>query len=236
MICPGCNGKRWVDSQHKGPTTCPVCNGSGSIEETKSESNLKPKYDQDRIWTSMLGDAPRPFAQTLELELEQFIKPDPLPDPIKIIVHLLFDFPITPQGNLIYEQLRRATISGHEPHQRLNEDQLVARGYVPTEDGKVMTVDDIPVGPFYLKLDDWGVCLFKKWCMSEPITIDTNRKGNPLFMDGDMVAFMASYYTTDGGSATARCIRQSLQDLHLSVAEKGWSIINLKLVQFGDDF
>jgi|GEM_PF-5407526 len=27
--CDGCDGKGWVDSKHVGPTTCPVCKGTG---------------------------------------------------------------------------------------------------------------------------------------------------------------------------------------------------------------
>jgi len=30
MKCHGCNGKGWVDSQYKGPSICPLCNGKGS--------------------------------------------------------------------------------------------------------------------------------------------------------------------------------------------------------------
>lgn len=31
MICHGCQGKGWVDSQYKGAMTCPVCGGSGEV-------------------------------------------------------------------------------------------------------------------------------------------------------------------------------------------------------------
>ncbi len=33
-ICPGCGGKRWVDSQYKGAQLCPVCKGAGELSDT----------------------------------------------------------------------------------------------------------------------------------------------------------------------------------------------------------
>ena len=42
--CYGCEGKGWVDSKHLGPTTCPICQGSGKTNnETlggKQNTNL----------------------------------------------------------------------------------------------------------------------------------------------------------------------------------------------------
>lgn len=29
--CYGCEGKGWVDSKHLGPTICPICKGSGQL-------------------------------------------------------------------------------------------------------------------------------------------------------------------------------------------------------------
>lgn len=29
--CHGCKGQGWVDSQYKGPTTCPICGGYGKV-------------------------------------------------------------------------------------------------------------------------------------------------------------------------------------------------------------
>ena len=34
--CPGCKATRWVDSKYFGPTICPVCKGSGEIEDAKA--------------------------------------------------------------------------------------------------------------------------------------------------------------------------------------------------------
>jgi len=37
--CHGCEGKGWVDSKHIGPTTCPICKGTGQVINEASSSN-----------------------------------------------------------------------------------------------------------------------------------------------------------------------------------------------------
>ena len=39
--CHGCGGKGWVDSQYKGPAVCPLCGGSGQINEGQSKPSIK---------------------------------------------------------------------------------------------------------------------------------------------------------------------------------------------------
>lgn len=33
MECHGCKGLGWVDSRHTGPTVCPICRGTGRLED-----------------------------------------------------------------------------------------------------------------------------------------------------------------------------------------------------------
>jgi hypothetical protein len=219
MICPGCNGKRWVDSQHRGPTKCPVCEGDGSIQDHVVSEVSKNRYNQSAIWTEIIKGAPVRFAEKLDEEIKN-ITMSPVP---KIIVHLLTDNILTPHGNLIYEQLRMATISGHAPIERLSNDQIISRGYVLGDDGKVKTVDDIPVGKFYFDLRSWGIDEYKENGMSEPITVDVNRKGSPLFMDNNMIAFMALFEGTEK-------IKSSMSSLYSLMYGNGITITNVKLV------
>ena len=51
MVCHGCYGKGWVDSQWSGPSRCPICQGTGSLGETASNtigSNCCPDCGGDR--------------------------------------------------------------------------------------------------------------------------------------------------------------------------------------------
>ena len=221
MNCPGCNGKRWVDSQHRGPTKCPVCDGSGSVQDQNVSEVSKNRYDQSSIWTSMMKCAPVRFVEKLDEEIG-FITVSPIP---KLVVHLLTNVILTPHGNLIYEQLRMSTISGHAPVERLSNDQIVSRGYVLGDDGMVKTVDDIPVGHFYFYLKEWGIDSYEDNGLKEPIAIDVNRKGSPLFMDNEMVAFAAVF-------ENAAKIKSSMSNLYSSLYEKGITVINVKLAVY----
>jgi len=41
--CYGCEGKGWVDSKHLGPTICPICKGSGKINNEVLKGELITK-------------------------------------------------------------------------------------------------------------------------------------------------------------------------------------------------
>lgn len=219
MICPGCNGKRWVDSQHRGPTKCPVCEGYGSIQDQVISEVSQNRYNQSAIWTNMIKGAPVKFLEKLDEEIKN-ITISPIP---KLIVHLLTDSILTPHGNLIYEQLRMATISGYAPIERLSDDQIISRGYVLGDDGKVQTVDDIPVSNFYFNLKSWGIDGYATNGMLCPIVVDVNRKGSPLFMDNNMVAFMALFQSTE-------MINSSMSKLYSLMYKNGITITNVKLI------
>jgi hypothetical protein len=41
--CYGCEGKGWVDSKHLGPTVCPICKGSGQLNNRVLAGEIIPK-------------------------------------------------------------------------------------------------------------------------------------------------------------------------------------------------
>lgn len=49
--CHGCKGLGWVDSKHYGPTLCPICRGTGQVEE----EGLLPKAVDTRQPSGLLG-------------------------------------------------------------------------------------------------------------------------------------------------------------------------------------
>jgi hypothetical protein len=234
MKCPACDGKCWVDSQHKGPSVCPVCKGSGSVvKPTTPIHDKEGVYDQDSIWTELANSTPQDFNKALEIAVQVLTHPavKACTIPYSFIVHLLFDKSVTPQGNLILDQITRGQLRTGQQQEKLSEEHLRARGYSVLPNGDVQTVNDIPVGPFYNTLVEWGVERHAIHRMDRPIKIDVNRKGNPFFMDNNMVAFGATYSDVDW-------VKASLELLNIycteGVAEKPefksiGRIVNLKL-------
>lgn len=231
MKCPACDGRCWVDSQHKGPSICPVCNGKGHVAETSTLKKDTPgKYNQDAIWTELVKDTGSTFDEVLDRALSVLeskeVKECTISYPF--IVHLLFDKNVTPQGNLIFDQVRLGQLSTGQANRKLDADRLKARGYSVLPTGDVQAVNDVPVGPLYNTLMVWGRDMHDQWGMADPIVVDVNRKGNPFFMDNNMVAFQVKYKTLKG-------IRTSLMALkawceqgidHLAPVGK---IVNLSL-------
>jgi len=202
MKCPGCDGRCWVDSQHKGPSVCPVCKGLGSIAKRLPPVHDKEKvYDQDATWTELTRDTPLDFGEALDSAIKVLDHPDlkASDTPYSFIVHLLFDKNVTPQGNLILEQVRLGSLRTGQTRKKLSPEHLRAKGYCVLPEGGVQAINDVPVGRFYNILVKWG--------MARSIVIDVNRKGNPYFMDGNMVAFGVTY-------GEVECIRESLDTLN----------------------
>ena len=174
MKCHGCDGKGWVDSRVIGPAICPICKG---------ERDESSEYNQDAIWIELRNDIPLSFDDALRKESDRIKRLLGGKVAYDIIVHILFDAPITPQGNLIFYHLQNQTITGPR-EKKLQRDQIVSRGYVLDESGNVVTKNDIPVGPVLLDVD--------RWCEEQNsvthFLIDANRKGNPYFCDEDMLA------------------------------------------------
>lgn len=176
MVCIACKGHGWVDSQFHGPRVCPVCKGQGRTGDG---------YDQDDIWRKLTGDRNVDLEQRLAQDIEEV-------DISSIIAHFVFDRLITPQGNL-YIKLMWPLLSVAK-ESALSRDQLIANGYVVQEDGKVQTVNDLPVGRIYDHLMQWGgPSTYSAWEMMVPIEVDPNRKGNPLFMDNNLLAIRVRF-------------------------------------------
>lgn len=192
MKCHGCDGKGWVDSKHKGPCQCPICKGVGQVSKpSTSPPGAKipvvpaNKYDQDAIWTNLREELPGKFEEKFKQQADRLVAKVKDDKPHEIILHLLFDTPITPQGNLIFHHLQQQTITG-PPASKLSRDEILSRGYVPNKDGGVVTYCGIPVGPVYDAMYHW-----LDNCEDLLVAkLDPNRKGDPLFCDEDMMAII----------------------------------------------
>ncbi len=183
MICPACKGKCWVDSQYKGPAKCPVCDGNGSVEEKKNNETLEKKtYDQDKFWIDLVKST-----DSFEDSLKKSI--DALSDvePVDVIVHLITRGPVVPTGGVILRHMLMS-VSSHTKQEPLSRNQLISRGYIVDDDGKIVTVNDIPIGRFYKVLEEWSESYDHLFFGNDPVKIDPNRKGNPFFMDDNKAA------------------------------------------------
>ena len=168
MTCPGCNGRRWVESRFHGPSKCPVC--IDGAEVVKDDG----KYNQDRAWLMMTREVPATLDEAIEKAMASYGSHSG-----SSILHLLFSKNITPQGNLIFNQVMIGSLVTRSHLPEMTPERLAMRGYA-VEDGKVRVVNDVPVGPIYGILQGWG--------SKKDIVIDANRKGNPYFLDNNMAA------------------------------------------------
>jgi hypothetical protein len=197
MYCNGCAGRGWVDSKVIGPTLCPVCKGDG-MKNSKEPIEQEATYDQDAIWINLKKNIPVSLCEKIKIDgmnIDKKIKPE---DSYYVVIHMLFDKSISPQGNLIFHHLQNQTITGPK-QEKLSRDQIVARGYDVDSEGEIRTWNDVPVSPALFGLI--------KWCQNESsirsFEIDANRKGNPCFCDDDMLAIIISprepcvFYTVD---------------------------------------
>lgn len=190
MKCPGCNGKCWVDSQTRGPTICPVCNGAGTRNDDRVFVDKEKKYDQDKFWVEMIRGIGSTFDESLKKSIESIQHKD-TNGQTNIIVHLLTKQRVTPSGDL----LMRHVLFSRSPRlaEPASKERLIAKGYAIEENGRVKTVNDVPVGPFYEVLTNWGDARIDDQSLSGGIVVDVNRKGSPYFMDDTMVAFGAPF-------------------------------------------
>ena len=77
---------------------------------------------------------------------------------------------------------------------RLSRTELETLGYVIDDEGKVITEDDMPISQVYGVLKYWGGDRqHKRWHLTAPVVLDPSRKGDPYFMDENMVAFGADW-------------------------------------------
>jgi hypothetical protein len=108
-------------------------------------------------------------------------------DAVPTIVHLAMDRNIQPQGGMLY---RATMLDG-----RVNTDpeQLERMGYA-VKDGHLVTVQDVPVSQAYTAIEYWGgERQHRRWHMSQPVSVEPSRNGNPFFMDENMIAFGAKW-------------------------------------------
>lgn len=203
--------------EHSNPTTVP----DHKPLETKAQ-----KYDQDRIWTDLSDEGMVDIPEKISSEMSEILKDVGEDSQLSTVVHLLFDRPVTPEGSLFSEAIA-LTVS--QPR-RLTEDQLRIRRYVPTGEGRVQTVNDIPVGDVYNALTYWGGAeRVGYWDLAEPIQIDPNRKGNPYFMDNSMVAFGAVFRNAISAGQSLLSLFHLLKNGMGNVINPVGIVINLKL-------
>lgn len=179
---------------------CPHCGGdlaaflsASSNTAPKMNATMMAKYDQIKVWRALIERAEATRSEPPEIaalafdvsrqikELSSLIKPD---GTLPVIVHLVFDQKIVPDGGALY---MAAMSNGKAGPQDLN--YFAARGYL-IEEGRVRVSDDVPVGPAFGALDYWGgEKQHRRWHMAKPITLNASRTGDPFFMDDNMLAF-----------------------------------------------
>jgi hypothetical protein len=184
---------------------CPHCGGTlpsdlpaqGALPKPEVAVGRAGQYDPARFWKSLLkrvdswqASHPGTVPGALALAKEAFVGAAPrlasATEPMRSIVHLAFDRRITPTGSLLTSILSDG---------RMIDDpiKLAAMGYA-VRDGKVLLVDDMPVGSVYPLLQYWGgERQHRRWHLAGPIEVDPHRNGNPLMMDENLVAFGATW-------------------------------------------
>lgn len=173
---------------------CPSCGcqlppHAGTVNVTVSAA---PAYDQELTWRSILGSSPGPIAEQIAaaaVVLGNLVR-DAAGAKVTTLVHLLFDKSVTPSGGLLSSMVS----SLGKLEAPITPARLALMGYAIGSDGKVVTVDDVPVGPIYNLLQYWGgEKQHKRWHLVEPISISPSPNDKTAFMDGRMVAFGATW-------------------------------------------
>lgn len=182
-FCPHCgeNLERFLGADPSAPPKRRESYGSSKTD----------KYDPVSLWRDiiamgelMMGD-PRP-PDRLGAAAAEGVSAGPS------IVHIMFDRLITPAGGAMYNM---AMADGS---QGASLEELELMGYV-IRDGKVATVDDVPIGKGYEVITYWGgEKQFRRWHLSRPVRVNPSRGGpGPLFMDDNLVAFEADWADTE---------------------------------------
>jgi len=156
----------------------------------------REKYDQDKTWRQLIMDAealkgspPTPMELVGKAvdRVRGAFSGTKEGDSVGTIVHIATDRNIQPQGGVLH---RATLLEG-----RVQDDisKMERMGYA-VQDGKVVVVNDIPVGRGYVAINYWGgEKQYRRWHMSKPVTINPSRNGNPFFMDENMIAFGVSW-------------------------------------------
>ncbi len=140
-------------------------------------------YDQTEYWREVVSKAQAvPEGTTVTNLPEGFTKG-------ATIIHMVFDKSVSPQGGLMKQLIQNVASTQSIQAPRLTPAELDAMGYLADAEGKVVLVDDIPVGRIYGILRYWGgEKQHKRWHMASPVIIDPSRKGDPCFIDDNLAA------------------------------------------------
>jgi len=187
MKCPACEGKRWVDSKYRGPSKCPVCNGSGSIDGDQDDEQVdrptkKKPYNQDKAWVNFVRSM-MSFDESLDASMDKISDEGA----VDSIVHMITKSSTVPTGGIILRHMLMSTV-GYTKQDMLSKEHLLSRGYILDDDGKIITVNDVPIGKFYTTLEKWKKSNADLFMNEDAVKIDPNRKGNPFFMDDNKAA------------------------------------------------
>lgn len=181
-FCPHCGEKLdQVKPEHEKST---------GQEVKESHTANSKKYDQTAFWKEIMKQLPAEIPTPVSLVTEALSKAGPhlkRQGVVKSTVHLVFSDRIVPNGG----SLLTTVMSNGRISQRT--EQLKMTGYT-VNDGNVVLVDDVPVGPAYEALTYWGgERQHRRWHLAEAITINPSRMGDPNFMDENMIAFGADW-------------------------------------------
>lgn len=196
---------------------CPHCGGKLPSEEIgarfpKPEEPAAPRsYDGPKYWRGLIERSQ--LNRHMELDVTRTVKrivdeadKAPISDQgngvmgLNGIVHLILDRDVVPHGGVFLKAMQMlSTPNGMTAGPRLEDGAtyLKQHGYV-VQDGKVVLVNDVPVGPAYLLLEEWGGKEhYRDWNMTLPIDLQASRSGNPYFFDENMISFGVHFSTKE---------------------------------------
>ena len=211
-FCPHCGGdlSPYLNVSHN--TTIPA---QGRLQPSQPNE----PYNQDRIWKSMqsLAEAAPPDPDLTQMVMgvvdatRQFFESSPT----STIVHLAFDRNVSLNGGSILSSVARGRDSEH----LANEKRLRSLGYQFDDEGKIITVEDIPVPPAYLAIQWWGgEKQHRRWHLTKPVEVNPSRNGDPCFIDENMIAFRAVW---KDGERLEPALLDLLETFHVGVKGSG---------------
>ena len=109
----------------------------------------------------------------------------------KTTVFLVLDKEVVPAGGVLH----RATML--EGRTEMSAERLKQLGYALDDDGHIVVVNDVPVGPVYQILQYWGgEKQHRRWHLKYAIDVNPRRNGEKFFMDENLVVFGAEWKDT----------------------------------------
>ena len=197
QFCPKCGCQLPPDPEPGAPAAA-----APPIAAAKAPAAPPGTYDPVLAWKRILGNIDGLRARGAGVERGELVKRavasagmvlSGAHEPVPSIIHLAFDRNIVPSGGVL-EQILMSGTRGPTPLMDTNRERLQLGGYVIGDDGHVKTVDDVPISRAYEALQYWGgERQHRRWHMSEPIRVVNSRRGDPFFMDDNMIAFGATW-------------------------------------------